>query len=220
MFWNLAATDSTEELRAIEREISPLLARHYAAISLNARLFARVAALYENRAGLTMSDEQARLLELTYKGFVRTGAQLEGADRARYAEIAERLASLEAQFAQNVLADESGFVMELDEADLAGLPADVKAAAAQTARERKAAKPFALTLSRSSVEPFLSHGEKRDLREDLFKAWIARGAHAGPTDNRPLIAEILRLRQERSQLLGYATFADYKLEPTMAGAPV
>jgi peptidyl-dipeptidase Dcp len=219
VFWNLAATDSTEELRAIEREISPLLARHYAAISLNAKLFARVAALYDRRADLTMSDEQARLLELTYKSFVRTGARLEGAGRVRYGEIVEKLASLEAQFAQNVLADESGFVLELDEADLAGLPDDVKAAAAQTAAERKAKKPFALTLSRSSVEPFLSHGEKRDLREDLFKAWIARGAHAGPTDNRPLIAEILSLRQERSQLLGYATFADYKLEPTMAGAP-
>jgi peptidyl-dipeptidase Dcp len=219
VFWNLAATDSSEQLRAIEREISPRLARHYAAISLNARLFARVAALHDRRAGLTMSDEQARLLELTYKSFVRTGARLEGADRARYAEIVEKLASLEAQFAQNVLADESGFVLELDEADLAGLPDDVKAAAAQTASERKAEKPYALTLSRSSVEPFLSHGEKRDLREDLFKAWIARGAHAGPTDNRPLIAEILSLRQERAKLLGYATFADYKLEPTMAGAP-
>ncbi|WP_294536398.1 M3 family metallopeptidase [uncultured Rhodoblastus sp.] len=219
VFWNVVATDSNEDLRAIERDISPLLARHYAAISLNGRLFARVAALHESRDGLTMSDEQARLLELTYKGFVRTGARLQGSDRARFAEIVEELASLEAQFAQNVLADESGFVMELDEADLAGLPADVKAAAAQTAMERKTAKPFALTLSRSSVEPFLSHGEKRDLREDLFKAWIARGAHAGPTDNRPLIAEILSLRQERSRLLGYATFADYKLEPTMAGAP-
>ncbi|MGO9945044.1 MAG: M3 family metallopeptidase [Rhodoblastus sp.] len=219
VFWNLASTDSNEDLRAIERDVSPLLARHYTAISLNAELFARVATLYQNRASLTMSDEQARLLELTYKSFVRTGALLRGADRARYAEIAEKLASLEAQFAQNVLADESSFVMELDEADLAGLPADVKAAAAQTAAERKTTKAFALTLSRSSVEPYLSHGERRDLREDLFKAWIARGAHPGTTDNRPLIVEILALRQERSQLLGYATFADYKLEPTMAGAP-
>ncbi len=219
VFWNLASTDSNEDLRAIERDVSPRLARHYTAISLNAELFARVATLYQNRASLTMSDEQARLLELTYKSFVRTGALLRGADRARYAEIAEKLASLEAQFAQNVLADESSFVMELDEADLAGLPADVKAAAAQTAAERKTTKAFALTLSRSSVEPYLSHGERRDLREDLFKAWIARGAHPGTTDNRPLIVEILALRQERSQLLGYATFADYKLEPTMAGAP-
>jgi peptidyl-dipeptidase Dcp len=219
VFWNLVSTDSNDDLRTIEREISPLLARHYTTISLNADLFARVATLYESRAKLAMSDEQARLLELTYKSFVRTGALLQGAHRTRYAEIAETLASLEAQFAQNVLADESSFLMELDESDLAGLPADVKAAAAQAAAERKTTKAFALTLSRSSVEPYLSHGERRDLREDLLKAWIARGAHPGTTDNRPLIVEILALRQERSQLLGYATFADYKLEPTMAGAP-
>ena len=187
VFWNLASTDSNEDLRAIERDISPRLARHYAAISLNADLFGRVAALYADRANLTMSDEQARLLELTYKGFVRTGAQLQGADRDRYAEIAEKLASLEAKFAQNVLADESSFVMEFEDRDLAGLSPDVKAIAAQTALEHKTTKPFALTLSRSSVEAFLSHGERRDLREDLFKAWIARGAHTGPTDNRPLI---------------------------------
>ena len=219
VFWNLASTESDEDLRAIEREISPLLARHYAAISLNADLFARVAELYAARADLMMSDEQARLLELTYKSFVRTGALLEGGDRDRYAQIAEKLASLESQFAQNLLADESNFVMELDEDDLSGVPADVKAAAAQTAVERKTTKAFALTLSRSSVEPFLSHGERRDLREDLFKAWIARGARLGSTDNRPLIVEIIHLRQEKSQLLGYKTFADYKLEPTMAGDP-
>ncbi len=219
VFWNLASTDSNEDLRAIERDISPRLARHHAAISLNAELFARVAALNANRGNLTMSDEQARLLDLTYKSFVRTGAQLQGGDRGRYAVIAEKLASLEAQFAQNVLADESSFVLELDENDLAGVSSDVKATAAQTAIERKTAKPFALTLSRSDVEPFLSQAERRDLREELSKAWIARGAHAGPTDNRPLIGEILRLRQERSQLLGYATFTDFKLEPTMAGAP-
>ncbi len=166
-----------------------------------------------------MTGEQARLLELTYKSFVRTGALLKGSDRGRYAEIAERLASLELQFAQNVLADELHFIMELDGADLAGLPDDARSAAAQTAVERRTTKPFALTLSRSSVEPFLSHGERRDLREELFKAWIARGAREGATDNRPLIGEILRLRQERSRLLGYATFADFKLEPTMAGSP-
>ncbi len=113
----------------------------------------------------------------------------------------------------------SSFVMELEDRDLAGLSPDVKAIAAQTALEHKTTKPFALTLSRSSVEAFLSHGERRDLREDLFKAWIARGSQTGPTDNRPLILDILRLRQERSQLLGYPTFADFKLEPTMAGAP-
>jgi peptidyl-dipeptidase Dcp len=219
VFWNLTGTDSTEELRAVERELSPILARHYAAISLNAGLFARVAALYDQRESLSLTAEQARLLELTTKSFIRTGAKLEGADRVRFAEIAEKLAGLELQFAQNVLADENNYVLALDEADLSGVPADVKAAAAQAARDCNAARPFALTLARSSVEPFLSHAHRRDLREELFNAWIARGEHDGATDNRPLVAEILALRSERVKLLGYGAFADYKLEPTMAGRP-
>jgi peptidyl-dipeptidase Dcp len=219
VFWNLTGTDSTEELRAIERELSPLLARHYTAISLNAELFARVADLYGRRAKLALDEEQARLLELTYKGFVRTGAELQGADRARYAEIAEKLSEIETEFSQNLLADETDFLFELDETDLAGLAEDVKAGAAQTAKDRNTAKPYALTLQRSSVEAFLSQSTRRDLREDLFTAWIARGENPGKTDNRPLIAQVLSLRQEKARLLGYQTFADYKLEPTMAHEP-
>ncbi len=219
VFWNLAGTDSTEDLRAIERDISPVLARHFAAISLNERLFARVAALFDHRENLALSGEQARLLDLTYKSFLRSGAQLAGADRALFAQMAEQLAELEMKFAQNVLADEENYIMELEESDLAGLSDMAKATAAQTAKDRNIAGAFALTLSRSSVEPFLSYGERRDLREELFNAWIARGEHDGETDNRRIISEILELRRRRAQLLGYRTFADYKLEPTMAGAP-
>lgn len=219
VFWNLAGTDSTEDLRAIERDISPVLARHFAAIALNELLFARIAALYENRENLALSGEQARLLDLTYKSFLRSGAQLTGADRALFAEMAEQLAELEMKFAQNVLADEENYVMALEEADLAGLSDAAKASAAQVAKDRNVPGGFALTLSRSSVEPFLSYGERRDLREQLFNAWIARGEHAGDTDNRSIIADILDLRRRRAQLLGYRTFADYKLEPTMAGTP-
>ncbi|SNB78342.1 peptidyl-dipeptidase Dcp Metallo peptidase. MEROPS family M03A [Rhodoblastus acidophilus] len=219
VFWNLTGTDSTEDLRAIERDISPRLTRHYTAISLNPALFARVADLYGRRETLALDEEQARLLELTYKSFVRTGATLQGADRARYAEIAERLTTLETEFSQNLLANETDFLFELEESDLAGLAEDVKAAAAQTAKERNTAKPYALTLQRSSVEAFLSQSSRRDLREDLFKAWIARGENPGKTDNRPLIAQILALRQEKARLLGYKTYADYKLEPTMAHEP-
>uniref|UniRef100_UPI003F9A1336 M3 family metallopeptidase n=1 Tax=Rhodoblastus sp. TaxID=1962975 RepID=UPI003F9A1336 len=219
VFWNLAGTDSTADLRAIERDISPILARHFATISLNWGLFARVAAVYESRQLLTLSDEQARLLELTYKSFLRSGAQLSGADREHCVEMAEQLASLEMQFAQNVLADEENYVMALEEADLAGLSEAAKAAAAQTAKDKNISARFALTLSRSSVEPFLSYGQRRDLREELFDAWIARGAHDGETDNRRIVSEILELRRRRAQMLGYRTFADYKLEPTMAGAP-
>ncbi|MCW2274192.1 peptidase M3 [Rhodoblastus acidophilus] len=219
VFWNLTGTDSTEELRVLEREISPQLTRHFTAISLNPELFARVSALYDRCEDLTLDEEQARLLELTHKSFVRTGAKLEGEARARYAQIAETLSELETQFAQNILADETDFLFELEEADLAGLADDIKAAAAQTAKDRNTAKPCALTLQRSSVESFLSQSTRRDLREELFKAFVARGEHAGKTDNRPLIAQILALRQEKASLLGYKTFADYKLEPTMAHEP-
>jgi peptidyl-dipeptidase Dcp len=219
VFWNLCGTDSTEELRVVERDLSPIIARHFTAISLNEGLFARVAALHDQRESLTLSGEQARLLELTYKSFVRTGARLKGDDRARYAAIAERLAVIEMQFSQNVLADESNYVLELDEADLAGVPDDVKSAAAQVAAERGLGRPYALTLSRSMVEPFLSGAHRRDLREELFKAFLTRGEQGGETDNRALISEILALRAERSQLLGYRTFADFKLEPTMARTP-
>ena len=178
------ARTSTEALRAIEREISPLLTRHYTAISLNPKLFARVSDLYRRRETLPLDEEQARLLELTYKSFIRTGAMLEGAARARYAEIAEQLSELHTSFAQNLLADETDYLFELEAGDLAGLAEDVKAAAAQTAKDRNTAKPYALTLQRSSVEAFLSQSSRRDLREELFKAWIARGENPGKTDNR------------------------------------
>ncbi len=219
VFWNLVSSDSNEALLAIEREISPLLARHYAAISLNATLFARIEKLYQTRETLGLSPEQARLLELTFKSFVRAGAKLEGAARARFSEIAERLASLGANFSQNVLADESRFLLALDEADLAGLPQNARHAAAALAGARKADKDFAFSLSRSSVEPFLTFAHRRDLRETLFKAWLARGENGGETDNRALIAETARLRAERARMLGYASFADYKLDNTMAERP-
>ena len=138
-------------------------------------------ALNANRGNLTMSDEQARLLDLTYKSFVRTGAQLQGGDRGRYAVIAEKLASLEAQFAQNVLADESSFVLELDENDLAGVSSDVKATAAQTAIERKTAKPFALTLSRSECRAFPQPGRKARFARGTFQG-LDRARRARGTD--------------------------------------
>jgi peptidyl-dipeptidase Dcp len=219
VFWNLCGTDSTEDLRAVERDLSPIIARHFTAISLNEGLFARVASLHDQRERLSLTGEQARLLELTYKSFVRTGARLKGDARARYAAIAERLAVIEMQFSQNVLADESHYVLELDESDLAGVPDDVKSAAAQVSAERGLGRPYGLTLSRSMVEPFLGGAHRRDLREELYKAFLTRGEQGGETDNRALIAEILALRAERSQLLGYKTFADYKLEPTMARTP-
>jgi peptidyl-dipeptidase Dcp len=160
------------------------------------------------------------VLERYYVTFRRSGAALEGAAKRRLAEIIGRLATLGTAFSQNVLADEQSYALVLDtEQDLAGLPDFVRAAAREAAEERGLAGKYAVTLSRSSVEPFLQFSARRDLREQAFRAWIARGDNGGKTDNKAIIAEILTLRAERAKLLGYRTFADYRLDDAMAKTP-
>jgi len=152
--------------------------------------------------------------------FTRAGAALDAAAKARLADISERLATLATTFSQNVLADEQSYTLVLDgEDDLAGLPDFVRAAARAAAEERGLAGKHAVTTSRSSVEPFLQFSARRDLREKIFRAWIARGDGGGATDNKAIIAEMVALRAERARLLGYATFADYRLDDTMAKTP-
>ena len=216
VFWNLCGTDSTPELEEIEREISGVLARHASETSMNAALFARIDALYARRGTLGLTREQLRVLELTHKDFMRAGARLEGAQRARMTAIVERLARLGAAFSQNVLADESSFLLLLDEDALDGLSESFRASAAALATERGASGKYGVSLSRSSVEPFLQGSARRDLREVAFSAWAKRGENGGETDNRAIIAEILKLRHERARLLGYENFAGYKLDDTMA----
>ncbi|MEM9196723.1 MAG: M3 family metallopeptidase, partial [Pseudomonadota bacterium] len=215
IFWNLAGTDSNPEREEIQRQMAPKLAAHRTETMMNAALFARIDALHADRAGLTA--EQDRVLTLYHRMFVRAGAKLTGAARSRLAEIMQRLASLGTQFSQNVLADERDWTMPLSAEDLEGLPDDVIAAANQAATER-GAKGHVVTLNRSLIVPFLQSCPRRDLREAAFRAWKARGT-AGETDNRPLMAETLALREERASLLGYASFADYKLDREMAKTP-
>lgn len=217
VFWNLASADTNADLQAIEREMSPKLAAHYAAIYMDAALFARVEAVKGSAAGL--DDERSRVLELVHKDFVRAGARLAPAQKERMAQIVERLAALSTQFGQNVLKDEADFVLELGADDVAGLSEQLKASAARTAKERGLACAFAITLSRSHVEPFLESSTRRDLREAVFNAFSARGARGGATDNHAIIAEIVALRAERAHLLGYKTYAHYKLDNTMARTP-
>jgi len=217
VFWNLASADTNADLQAIEREMSPKLAAHYAAIYMDAALFARVEAVKSGAAGL--DDERARVLELVHKDFVRAGARLAPAQKERMAQIVERLAALTTQFGQNVLKDEADFVLELGADDVAGLSEQLKASAARTAKERGLACAYAITLSRSHVEPFLESSTRRDLREAVFNAFSARGARGGETDNHAIIEEIVALRAERAHLLGYKTYAHYKLDNTMARTP-
>jgi peptidyl-dipeptidase Dcp len=219
VFWNVAATDSTPELQAVERDISGALARHENEILLNAALFARVDALHEKRAELGLGEEETRVLELAHRRFVRAGARLDAEQRRRMATISERLANLTTLFAQNVLADESAYVLLLEAGDLEGLSEDFRAAAAEIARARGAPDKYGVTLARSSVETFLQSSARRDLRDAAFRAWTSRGETGGDTDNRTVIAEILRLREERARLLGFDSFAAYKLDDTMAKTP-
>jgi peptidyl-dipeptidase Dcp len=219
VFGNLAASDTNEELQSIERDLAPLHARHWNAIFLDAELFRRVEDLFMRRESLNLDAESLRVLERYRLDFVRAGAKLESGERERYAQIGERLAELGTAFGQNVLADEQDFVLPLQEGDLDGLPDFARNAAAEIAKQRKLEAPYAVTTSRSSAEPFLQFSNRRDLREKVFKALTARGDNANEHDNKALIAEIVKLRAERAKLLGYATFADYRLADTMARTP-
>ncbi len=214
VFYTLASTNSDDAVREVEREMAPVLARHSSAVWMDAGLAARVDAVPE--AGL--DAEQARVLTLYRQRFERAGARLEGPDRERMAEIMEELSRLSTQFSQNVLADESSWVMELDEDDLADLPEELVSSAARAAADR-GMRGHAVTLARSSVEPLLRLCPRRDLRERAWRAWSSRGANGGETDNRALIARIVALRIERARLLGFETFADFKLAPEMAKTP-
>lgn len=220
VFFNLASAHTNDAIEAVEREISPLFARHDAEIHLNDALFARVDAVYARRDALKLDAEQKRVLERHHIAFRRAGAGLAPEVKSRLAEIGERLATLGTQFSQNVLADEKAFTLVLDAGeDLAGLPDWLIAEAAETARERGFPGKYVITLSRSSVEPFLAMSGRRDLREKAWRGWVSRGEGGGATDNRALAVEMLRLRDERARLLGYESFAHFRLADTMAKTP-
>ncbi|HEY4941724.1 MAG TPA: M3 family metallopeptidase [Rhizomicrobium sp.] len=217
VFGNLAASHTNDALQQIEREMAPILARHWSDVYLNAKLFQRIDALMRATAGLDAQSQ--RVLERYHLDFVRAGAKLDGAARARLAVIVEDLATLGTNFGQNVLADEQAYVLPLNASDLEGVPEFAREAAAEIAKERGLEAPYAVTTSRSSVEPILQFADNRELREKIFKAWTARGDNPNVHNNAKLIGEMVRLRAERAELLGYPTFAHYKLADTMAKTP-
>jgi peptidyl-dipeptidase Dcp len=219
LFFVLAGADTSDAIEAVEREMSPLLARHSNALYLNRALYARIADLHQRRDALDLSPEQARVLDRYHTRFVRAGGALNKPAQDRLAAINERLASLGTQFGQNVLADEKSYALLLDESDLDGLPGFARAAARAAAQERGAAGKYAVTLARSSCESFLQFSKRRDLREKIFQAWIRRGENGGLTDNRAIVAEMVALRAERAKLLGFDTFAAYRLDDQMAKTP-
>ncbi|WP_425091736.1 M3 family metallopeptidase [Tropicimonas sp. S265A] len=216
VFFHIAAIDSTPEREALQKDFVTALSAYNAEVTGNEALFARIAQVWEARAAL--GDQEARVADLTYKSFTRGGAALKGAEKDRMTEIKARLAMLGTEFTQNILADERDWVMPLAEADLEGLPEFV-IATARSAAEERGLEGHVVTLSRSLIVPFLQFSPRRDLREKAYEAWTARGANGGETDNRGNAAEILALREERARLLGYESFAAYKLEPEMAKTP-
>ncbi|MGB3866543.1 MAG: M3 family metallopeptidase, partial [Xanthobacteraceae bacterium] len=219
VFYNLVAAHSSPELLAIDSEVSLRLARHWNAILMNAALFERIARLYRSRDDLGLTVEQKRLLERTYTRFHRAGAGLDDAAKARMADITERLAQLGTAFGHHLLGDEQAWSLELGEADRDGLPASFVAAAEAAGADRGQPGKAIVTLSRSAVEPFLKDSARRDLREKVFKAFAARGDNGDANDNNAAIVEILALREERAKLLGYPTYAAYRLEDSMARTP-
>ena len=220
VFFNLAGADTTSELQAIERTMAPVLSAHESSIFLNAKLFARIDDVHRRQASLKLNAEDARILDRTHTAFVRAGAKLNAKSKKRVAAINERLATLVTSFSQNVLADEQSWHMLLaTPSDLAGLPEGVVSAARQTAIALGHAGQHAITLARSSVESFLQFSARRDLREEAYKAWVMRGESGGATDNGAIAEEVVRLRAELAQLMGYASYAAYTLDDTMARTP-
>lgn len=219
LFYTLTASATSPALQAVQRALAAPLAEHNSAVYMHQGLFRRVDALFERRERLGLTSEQCRLLERVHLDFVRAGARLAPAARERYAAVMARLAELNTRFAQNVLGAESGYQLRLTmEAELAGLPAFVRAAARQAALDRGLAEEgvHVITLSRSLIVPFLAFSARRDLREQAWRAWVGRGDDTGDTDNRAICREILELRVEQARLHGHACYADYALEDTMA----
>ena len=220
LFFNLTASETSPDLQAIERDISPQLAAHHSATAMDAKLFARIEAVNSRREELPAEGEERRLTERLHLDFVRAGARLSAEAKARYSAIVERLAVLQTKFMQNILADEGDYRLPLvEERDFAGLPDYVRAAAREAADERKVDAPGIITLSRSLIVPFLTFSERRDLREQAYRAWTTRGEHDGPNDNRSIAREILALRNEQARLHGYDNYAEYALGDRMAGTP-
>lgn len=219
-YWGIWSSNmSSPAFRAIQGEMAPRISEHFSKITQNADLFARVKAVYEGEDYKGLSPERQRLVWLVYDQFASNGATLEGEAKERYAAINQRLAELHTAFANNVLADEEGYVTYLSEDQLSGLPESFVRAAAAAATERGREGEYAVTNTRSSMDPFLKYSDERDLRETVWRTYYSRGDNGDEHDNNAVIAEILQLRHERVGLLGYDNYAAWRLQNRMAKTP-
>ncbi len=221
LFYTLAASDTSAALQAVQRELAAPISAHWSAVYQDSALFARIEAVQPLATGAGLEPGAQRLAERLQLDFVRAGARLADADKARYGDILQQLAEATTAFAQNLLHDEAGYKLVLrGEADLVGLPDFVRASARQAACERGLGgdeRAHVVTLSRSLIVPFLTFSSRRELREQAWRAWVGRGESEGEHDNRPVARRILALRREQAALMGQASFADHALADSMAG---
>lgn len=217
--WGVHSSNlSNPEVRKIQAEWEPKVSAFFSELSLDARYFQRVKYLYDQRANLGLDAKQMRLLERTYDGLVRNGAMLDAAKKAQVIRIETDLAKKFSAFSEKVLADEETFILITDAADLAGLP-ESYVAAIQAAAKAKGQTGWAVVNTRSAVQPFLENSTRRDLREKVWRAFTMRGDNQNANDTNATIAEILKLRQQRAEILGFPTHAHYRMADTMAKDP-
>ena len=216
-FSGQASVNTNDEIQALEQELSPLLSKHSDDISLNPKLFARVKSVYENQAKLNLDKEQKKLLEETYKGFVRGGANLDADEQAELRKLNEQISMLELTFGQNSLKETNAFQLVVDKKeDLSGLPETLIAAAAATAKEAGLDGKWVFTLHNPSVMPFLQYADNRALREKIFNGYINRGNNGNEADNKKVVRDLITLRLEKAKLMGYDDYASFVLEDRMA----
>ncbi|GAB2677753.1 M3 family metallopeptidase [Aliiglaciecola aliphaticivorans] len=219
-YWGIwSSNKNSPEFREIQKEMVPKISAFSSKINQNEKLFARVKAVYESEEYKQLNSEQQRVTWLTYNGFARNGATLEGEAKKRYAAINQEVASLQTKFANNVLADEENYVLYIEADQLSGLPESFVTGAASAAAQRGHEGKYAITNTRSSMDPFLTYSEERELRQKVWETYYSRGNNGDEYDNNELIKQILKLRHERVQLLGYDNYSQWRLEDRMAKTP-
>lgn len=220
VFSGLNSANTTPEMQALSQEMSPLLSKHSDDISLNAKLFARVKEVYNNQENMTLNKEQKKLLNETYKDFERSGANLDAASQEKLRELNGKISMLQIQFGQNMLAETNAFQLIIEnEEDLAGLPANIVANAAEDAKAAGLEGKWLFTLQNPSIMPFLQYAENRELREKIFKGYINRGNNDNENDNKQVVKELIKARLEKAKLMGFNNYAEMALETRMAKTP-
>lgn len=218
LFFNLVGTNSNSELEAIQVEFVKNLSTFYSEVSMNKEIFFRLNEIDKTNSNLTLTSEQLRVLDLYQRDYIRSGVNLSGPNQLKLAKITIRLAELGTNFSQNILADEREWKLDLLENDLDGLPLDLVSTLKQSGLDRGCSSPI-LTLSRSHLVPFLENSSRRDLRKQVFLAWVSRGANKNENNNYKIIEEIISLRKKRANLLGFKNFSSFKLQNEMAKNP-